>query len=92
MHDEREAERIVKEGPEVIGVKRIDPAKIPKGSAQKVALASFIRKRTMMINGWLSKNLHMGDPSRVCRYCAAAADRSDIKKLVRKLNMSRGKA
>jgi hypothetical protein len=63
-----------------------------KGSAEKVALASFIRKGTMMTNGWLSKNLHMGDPSRESRYCCAAAGRPHIRKLVRKLKMSIGKA
>jgi len=57
----------VKEGLEALAVKKIDLAKTAKGSAEKVALASFIRKRTMMTNGWRSKNLHMGDPSRVSR-------------------------
>jgi hypothetical protein len=52
----------------------------------------LIRRRTMMTNGWLSKNLHMGDPGRVCRYCAAAAGRPNIRKLVSKLEMSIGKA
>jgi len=88
MHDEREAGRIVKEGLEALAVKKIDLAKTAKGSAEKVALASFIRKRTMMTNGWLSKNLHMGDPSRVSRYCSAAGGRPDIRKLLRKLEMS----
>ena len=92
MHDEREAKRIVKEGLEAIGGKKINLAKTAKGGAEKVALASFIRKRTMMTNGWLSKNLHMGDPSRVSRYCCTAAGRADIRKLVRKLEMSIGKA
>ena len=91
MHDEREAERIVKEGLDAIGVKKINLSKTAKGSAEKVALASFIRKRTMMTNGWLSKKLHMGDPSRVSRYCCAAAGRPDIRKLIRKLEMSIGK-
>jgi len=63
-----------------------------KGRAEKVALASFIRKRTMTTNGRLSKNLHMGDPRRVSRQCCAAAGRPDIRKLVRKLDMSIGKA
>jgi hypothetical protein len=92
MHDEREAERLVKEGLAALAIKKIDLAKTSKGSAEKVALASLIRRRTMMTNGWLSKNPHMGDPGRVCRYYSAAAGRSDIKKLVRKLNMSIGKA
>ena len=92
MHDEREAERLVKVGLAALAIKKIDLAKTPKGSAEKVALASLIRRRTMMTNGWLSKNLHMGDPSRVCRYCSAAVGRPDIRKLVRKLDMSIGKA
>lgn len=92
MHDEREAERLVVAGLEALGVKKSDLAETAKGSAEKVALASIIRKRTMMTNGWLSKNLHMGDPSRVCRNCCSAAGRSDIKKLVRKLEKAIGKA
>jgi hypothetical protein len=92
MHDEREAERMMKEGLAALAIKKSDLGKTPKGSAEKVALGSMIRKRTMMTNGWISKNLHMGDPSRVCRYCATAAGRPDIRKLVRKLEMSIGKA
>lgn len=92
MHNEIEAERIVKEGLEALAIRKIDLAKTAKGSAEKVALATIIRKRTMMTNGWLSENLHMGDPSRVSRYCCAAEGRSDIRKIVRKLEMSIGMA
>ena len=92
MHDEREAERIIKKGLAALAIKKSDLSKTAKGSVEKVALASFIRKRTMVTNGWLSKNLCMGAPSRVSRYCTAAKARSDIQALVRKLEMSIGKA
>lgn len=91
-HDEREAERLVKEGLAALAIKKGDLGTTPKGSTEKVALASLIRKLTMMTNGWLSKNIYMGDPSRVCRQFAAAAGCPDIGKLVRKLEMSTGKA
>jgi hypothetical protein len=90
MHDEREAERLVKEGLAILDLSEIDLSKTPKGSAAKIALAKFIRSRTMISNSWLSLNLHMGDPSRVCRYCSAS--RLDVEKLVVKLEMSIGKA
>ena len=90
MHDEREAERLVKEGLAILDLSEIDLSKTPKGSAAKIALAKFIRSRTMISNSWLSLNLHMGDPSRVCRYCSAS--RPDVEKLVVKLEMSIGKA
>ena len=90
MHDEREAERLVKEGLAILDLSEIDLSKTPKGSAAKIALARFIRSRTMISNSWLSLNLHMGDPSRVCRYCSAS--RPDVEKLVVKLGMSIGKA
>ena len=90
MHDEREAERLVKEGLAILDLSEIDLSKTPKGSAAKIALAKFIRSRTMISNSWLSLNLHMGDPSRVCRYCSAS--RTDVEKLVVKLEMSIGKA
>ncbi|MFZ4778245.1 MAG: transposase [Terrimicrobiaceae bacterium] len=72
--------------------KKSDLSRTAKGSAEKVALASFIRRRTMVTNGWLSKNLCMGDPSRVSRHCTAAKAGSDIQALVRKLEMSIGMA
>ena len=77
---------------EALGVKRINLDKTPKGSAEKSARASFIRKLTMMTTGWLTSNLHMGNPSRVSRYCCAADGRTDIRKLVRMFEMSIGTA
>ncbi|MCX6969796.1 MAG: hypothetical protein NTV93_06515 [Verrucomicrobia bacterium] len=55
MHDEQEAERLVKVGLAALEIKKIDLAKTPKGSAENVAVASYIRKRTMMTNVWRSK-------------------------------------
>jgi hypothetical protein len=65
---------------------------LPKGNGQKIAIATVIRKRTVMTNGWIARKLHMGDPSRVCRYCSGADRRPEIRKLVKKLEMSIGKA
>jgi hypothetical protein len=51
------------------------------GSAQP----ALIRERTMMTNGWIAKQLHMGDPSRVCRYCSAGRENRVIQKLANTL-------
>lgn len=92
LHDEGEAKRLIQRGVVFLKDKGHEMGKSPKGSKGKIALATLIRRRTMMTNGWIAKNLHMGDPSRVSRYCAAAAARTDIMRIVGKLEKAIRKA
>lgn len=92
LHDEQEAKKIIERGLEVLGMKRGDLAEQRKGCAAKIAMAAAIRKRTVMTNAWIAEKLHMGDPSRVSRYCTEAEERSEVRKLLRKVEMSISKA
>lgn len=92
LHDEQEAERIIKLGLGMWGLRRGDLQKMPKGKQEKIAMACLIRERTLMTNGWIAKQLHMGDPSRVCRYCSAGRENRVIQKLANKLELSIDKA
>ena len=92
MHDEQEAERIIELGLGIWGLRRGDLQKMPKGKQEKIVIACLIRERTMMTNGWIAKQLYMGDPSRVCRYCSAGRENRVIQKLANTLLMSIGKA
>jgi len=47
----------------------------PKGSFVKIALAAFVKSRTVATNLWVASRLQMGDPSRVSRYCAETGSR-----------------
>jgi len=92
LHDELEATKIIGRGLEVFGIKQCDLAERRKGCAEKIAMATAIRKRTVMSNAWIADKLRMGDPSRVSRYCAEAEGRPEVRKFLRKLEMSIGKA
>lgn len=68
-HGEKEAERIVRRAAKVCG---LPPgaevmAKLPKGDGRKVALASLLRERTSVSNGWIATRLAMGHPGSVSR-------------------------
>lgn len=68
-HGEKEAELIVRRAAKVCG---LPPgaevmAKLPKGDGRKVALASLLRERTSVSNGWIATRLAMGQPGSVSR-------------------------
>jgi len=84
-HNEREAERLIALGLKELGMDREDLQKLPKGSAQKIALASVVKQRTLVTNAWLAAQLRMGAATRVSSYCGAYTLQGDIKKLVKKL-------
>ena len=67
-----------------------DLLKQPKGSAEKIAMASVARQRTSVTNAWLAERLSMGAASRVSRYCGEAAERSTIQKLDKRIEMAIG--
>jgi len=49
-HDEQEAERFIAIGLKALGISAVDLPKQPKGSAEKIALASVARQRTSVTN------------------------------------------
>ena len=60
LHDNQEAEKILKAGLEALGLD--DPAleSMKKNCLEKCCLAWLIRKRTCVPNEWIKQHLHMG--------------------------------
>ena len=87
-HDEQEAERLIAIGLKALEISAADLPKQPKGSAEKIALASVARQRTSVTNAWLAERLSMGTATRVSRYCGEAGGRSDSQKLVKRIEMA----
>jgi len=92
LHDEQEAKQIIELGLALCGLRREELKEMPKGKLEKIVIASVIRKRTMMTNGWIAKELHMGDPSRVCRNCSSRKSSAATRTMIHRLEMSIGKA
>ena len=90
-HDEQEAGRLLATGLAQLGIGAEDLRKLPKGSAEKVALAAVIKQRTSVTNTWLAERLNMGAVTRVSRNCGHATGRADVKKLIERIEMSIGK-
>jgi putative transposase len=88
-HDEREAERIVREGMRCLGI--IDFQGHRKGSPEKIALASLVKSRTVATNLWIARRLQMGDASRVSRYCGEAESRPEVRKIKNRLKKAQCK-
>lgn len=70
-HDEAAAETLLSKGMVGIGMAKADFTHLPKGAPEKQALAWWLRKRTVVSRGWISRRLHMGDESRVTQAVAA---------------------
>jgi len=82
-HDETEAKRLIRTGMGCLGLD--DLGGQPKGSSVKIALAAFVKSRTVVTNLWIARRLQMGDPIRVSRYCAEAGIRADLRKMSKQL-------
>lgn len=66
-HDEAEAEKLLAEGLDRLGLEMSDLAVMPKGAAEKAVLAWCLRKRTTVGRAWIAQRLVMGDESRVTK-------------------------
>ena len=64
-HDEKEAERLLERGFEVLGIDDGTLMEMKKGAEEKAALAMLIRNRTTVSNRWIADRLCMGHPGRV---------------------------
>ena len=65
MHDEAAAEQALDRGLKTLGLSGEALAELPKGAAEKVALAWWLRQRTTVPLRWVSERLGMGHYSRV---------------------------
>ena len=63
----------------------------PKGSFVKIALAAFVKSRTVVTDLWIARRFHMGDSSRVSRDCAGAGSREDVLKISKRLEKAGSK-
>ena len=88
FHDEQEARRLIRVGLREFEMGLEDLKSLKKGDARKIAIASAIKRRTIMGNEWIAGELKMGVASRVSRYCSEAEGRPEIGKLVRRIEMS----
>jgi len=70
IHDEA-AGRLLGLGLKVVGLKEGDLAGMAKGAKEKQVLAWWLRKRTVVSRGWVSRGLAMGEESRVTQGVAA---------------------
>jgi REP element-mobilizing transposase RayT len=89
-HNEKEAEKLIVAALKEMGIMPGDLEKLPKGSAQKIAIATVVKQRTAVTNAWLAERLNMGAATRVSRYCGSFSERDDIKELIQKIKMSVG--
>ncbi len=79
-HGEKEAERIVRRSLKSL---QLAPAaksltQLPKGDPRKAALASLLRERTSVSNGWIAARLAMGHPGSVSRMLGACKTDTEI--------------
>ena len=66
-HGKAEAERLIQEAEKAFALKKSDWKKLKKGDWRKGAIATLIRKRSLMDNSWLAERLHMGATNAVSR-------------------------
>jgi hypothetical protein len=80
---EKEAERIVRRSLKSLrlasGTEAL--AKLPKSDARKAALASLLRARTSVSNGWIAARLAMGHPGSVSRMLGAGKSDGEIESI-----------
>ena len=66
-HDQSQAERMLERGMRVLGWRREDLAKAPKGQLEKRVLAWWVYGHTTVTRRWIAENLRMGYESGVSR-------------------------
>jgi putative transposase len=64
-HDERAAERRLKLGLKALGLSEAELERLPKGAAEKIVLAWWLREQTTVPLRWVSERLRMGHYTRV---------------------------
>jgi hypothetical protein len=77
-HGEKEAARLLQRGLQLFGLKEEDLAGLKKNDSRKRAIATLIRRHTIVPNRWIAQALHLGHVSRVSRCWAEANDLSSL--------------
>ena len=67
-HNKEEAERLIDQGLESLGISRADLESMRKGAPEKMALAWLLKKRTVVKNEWISQQLHCGHSANIPGY------------------------
>lgn len=73
-HGQAVAERIIREGGQMLGLGEADLENLKKGDWRKGLLAGLIRRRALVDNGWLAQRLHMGARNAVSRIIRQAQE------------------
>ena len=68
LHDESEAERLIKEYLKKINLKNQDLKQLKKSDTRKKVIAWHVRRKTSVKNEWIANRLHMGHASNLSRY------------------------
>jgi REP element-mobilizing transposase RayT len=83
LHDEQEAEKLLKKGLHTLGLTEDQLTQLRKGATEKALLAWLIRRNSVVSNAWISNRLGMGRADCLSRYprmIATTKDREVIKK------------
>lgn len=67
-HNEAEAERLIDWGLERMGADREGLESLRKGAPEKMTLVWLVKKRTVVKNEWISKQLYCGHPANISGY------------------------
>ena len=79
-HNEAEAEVLIKQGLEKLGVAYYELESMHKGAPEKMVIAWLLKKRTVVKNEWICQHLLCGHPSNISGY-VRKTDRSREGKL-----------
>jgi hypothetical protein len=81
-HDKSQAQRMLEGGMRVLGLRRADLAKTPKGQLEKRVLAWWVYGHTTVTRRWIAGNLMMGYESGVSR-AVSFVESSAAKEVIR---------
>jgi REP element-mobilizing transposase RayT len=73
LHDEREAERLLRIGLKKLSLPQRDLAALRKGAAEKMILSWYLKCRTTVSNEWIAQHLQSGHPANIPGYVRAVS-------------------
>ena len=77
LHDEREAERLLGRGLELVGLTQEELAAMRKNDPRKKVVAWLIRRNTSVGNRWICEHLAMGHVSNLARHVKDVAESTE---------------
>ena len=69
-HDLEEAERLLRLSLEEVALERSTLSALKRNDPRKIPIARLFRNRTAVPNAWIARELGLGHPSSVSRYCS----------------------